>query len=144
VFKHLPLPSHPEALPAAKAALEAQAQGRFWPYHDLLFAHQSELTRENLLGWARGLGLEVEHFKRALDEDTHHDRLAADQELGRKLGVRGAPIFFINGHMFKGAKPYEKFKKKVDEEMQRADQLLESGVSRERLYQELTQPPAVP
>ncbi|HKX05543.1 MAG TPA: thioredoxin domain-containing protein, partial [Methylomirabilota bacterium] len=66
VFKDFPLRSHEGALPAALAARCAGAQGRFWEYHDLLFVAQPAFAREELLGYARRLGLDVPRFTECL------------------------------------------------------------------------------
>ena len=96
VFRHLPLPDvHPHAELAARAALAADAQGRFWDMHDTLFEHQDELELEDLVGYAADLGLDVERFLRDLDDDALHGRVEADAASAEASGARGTPTFFI-------------------------------------------------
>jgi len=110
VFKDFPLRSHEGALPAALAARCAGAQGRFWEYHDLLFVAQPAFAREELLGYARRLGLDVPRFTECLDAARFRDAVAADQREGRAAGVRATPTFFVNGEKIEGALPIEDFR----------------------------------
>jgi protein-disulfide isomerase len=105
VFRHYPLPMHAHAARAAQAALEAQRQDAFWPYHDLLFANQDALSDPELVGYAERLGLDDEAFGRALAGATHQARMHEDMELGRSLAVTGTPTFFINGFRLQGVPP---------------------------------------
>ncbi|MGA3262391.1 MAG: thioredoxin domain-containing protein, partial [Bryobacteraceae bacterium] len=66
IFKHAPAASNPNALLAHEAALAAGAQGKFWEMHDTLFENQTHLTRADLLGYAKSLGLDLAAFERAL------------------------------------------------------------------------------
>jgi Na+/H+ antiporter NhaA len=96
VFRHLPLPDvHPHAELASRAAVAADAQGRFWDMHDLLFRHQEELEYEDLAGYAADLGLDVEEFLRALDADATAARVRADVASAEASGARGTPTFFV-------------------------------------------------
>jgi protein-disulfide isomerase len=115
VFRNFPLPMHPAARTAAAAALAAHEQGKFWEYHDLLFAHQDALGREALEGYARQLGLDLTRFRAALDSGRFDADLAADLAEAARLGVTGTPTFFVNGRRIVGAQPFEVFKAQVDE-----------------------------
>ncbi len=115
VFRNMPLPMHASARPAAAAALAAHEQGKFWEFHDLLFAHQNALGREALEGYARQLGLDLPRFRSALDSGRFNADLDADVAEASRLGVTGTPTFFINGRMVVGAQPFEVFKGKVEE-----------------------------
>ena len=120
VFKHLPLPMHPQA-PAAHAAAEAaHRQGRFWAMHDRIFADPSNLSDERLLTHAEAIGLDVEQFQRDFASPEVRSRIEADKAQASQLGVSGTPAFFINGRFLSGAQPYAAFKKLIDEELQRA------------------------
>jgi hypothetical protein len=97
-FKHLPLSSiHPHAQLAAQAAVAAQLQGRFWPMHDRLFDHQTELGREDLAEHARTIGLDVDRFRADLDSPAVVARVKRDSNEAARLRVRGTPTFLING-----------------------------------------------
>ena len=117
VWKNQPLPFHQHAHLAAEAALEANAQGKFWPYHDKLFANQRALERADLERYAAEVGLDLERFKRALDGGTWRARVDTDAKEGQAIGAVGTPTFFINGRKLVGAQPYERFKARVDEEL---------------------------
>ncbi len=96
VFRHLPLVDvHPHAELAARAAVAAQAQGRFWQMHDLLFAHQDQLEFEDIVGYAAEAGLDVEAFLRDLDAEDTAARVRADVASAEASGARGTPTFFI-------------------------------------------------
>lgn len=105
LYRHYPLPMHPHAQSAALAAVEAHRQGSFWPYHDLLFAHQDRLTDADLVGYADSLGLDSAAFERVLGERTHAGEVAADVEQGMALAVTGTPTFFVNGYRLVGVPP---------------------------------------
>ena len=63
VWRHLPLTDvHPNAQLAAEAAEAAADQGAFWEMHDLLLDHQDALRRDDLIGYAERLGLDVDRF----------------------------------------------------------------------------------
>ena len=96
VFRHLPLVDvHPHAELAARAAVAAHAQGRFWELHDLLFAHQDELEFEDIVGYAAALDLDVETFLRDLEAEYVAARVRADVESAEASGARGTPTFFV-------------------------------------------------
>jgi Na+/H+ antiporter NhaA len=104
VFRHLPLADvHPHAQMAAEAAEAAAAQGAFWEMHDLLFAHQDELTLRALRGYAEELGLDVERFADDLRRRRHAARVREDVMTADASGVTGTPTFFINGRRHYGA-----------------------------------------
>jgi Na+/H+ antiporter NhaA len=96
VFRHLPLVDvHPHAELAARAAVAASHQGRFWELHDLLFAHHDELELEDLAGYAAQIGLDVEAFLRDLESEETAARLRADVASAEASGARGTPTVFI-------------------------------------------------
>lgn len=114
VFKNLPLPFHPEAMPAAKAALAAHRQGKFWEMHDSLFANQQKLAAEFYDSEASRLGLDVEKFKKDMESKEIEEEVKADAALAAQHGIQGTPGFFVNGVAVKGAYPVEHFKEIVD------------------------------
>jgi Na+/H+ antiporter NhaA len=106
VFRHLPLTDvHPHAELAARAAVAAGVQGRFWEMHDLLFEHQDELEIEDLAGYAGELGLDVETFLRQLSDEGVADRVRSDVASAEASGARGTPTFFVGGRRHTG--PYD-------------------------------------
>src|SRR6202035_1899405 len=111
VFKNLPLPFHDHARPMARAALAADAQGRFWDMHDRLFTLTGTVDRAALDRVARELGLDLARFDRDLDDPSLDARLDADGADAAALGVKGTPTFFVNGRRVIGAQPAAVFEK---------------------------------
>lgn len=138
VWKNNPLPFHPHAMPAAKAAMAAAAQGKFWEFHDKLFADQAHLDDATFEKYAKELGLNMSKFKAAMSSPKTEEAIKADVELASQLGARGTPGFFINGRPLRGAQPKEAFKAVIDKEIAAADALLKKGVKPQNLYSELT------
>lgn len=127
IFKHLPLPIHPEAFKAAQASVCAGAQGKFWEYHDGLFGSDN-LTGEALTRLAANLGLDTKEFSACLDSETSRAVVAKDIRESRKADIQATPTFIVNGKLLKGARGREDFKKMIDEEIERnqKDQKLKS------------------
>ena len=117
VFKNQPLPFHQNAMPAAKAAVAAHLQGKFWEMHDKLFANQQALDRPNLEKYAEELGLNMAKFRAALDSGKFKDRVDREAKEGNSFGATGTPTFFINGHILVGAQPFDAFKSAIDSEL---------------------------
>jgi Na+/H+ antiporter NhaA len=104
VFRHLPLEDvHENAQRAAEAAEAAAAEGKFWEMHDLLFRHQDALSTDDLIGYARELGLDVERFAEKLRKRKYATRVARDVDSADQSGVTGTPTFFANGRRHHGA-----------------------------------------
>ncbi|MBI2898340.1 MAG: thioredoxin domain-containing protein [Deltaproteobacteria bacterium] len=115
VFRHFPLSFHQDAMLAHEAAAEAHAQGKFWEYHDLLFANQRALSREDLTRYARQVGLDMGLFQAALDEHRHRAEIEDDIAASTDSGARhGTPSFFINGRLLQGAQDLSAFEDAVD------------------------------
>jgi protein-disulfide isomerase len=137
-FKHNPLSFHDKAHLAAEAAAAAEEQGKFWEMHDKLFENQKGLERADLEKYASEIGLDMTKFKSALDTGRMKARVDEQLAEGGKFGARGTPSFFINGKPFRGAQPFENFKKVVDSEIEFANAKLNTGVAPAALYVELT------
>jgi formate-nitrite transporter family protein len=104
VFRNFPLAeAHPHARKAAQAAEAAAAQGKFWEMHDVLFEHQQALEDEDLIAYARSLGLDAERVAQELEAGTHAKRVRDDFRSGVRSGVNGTPTFFINGERYDGS-----------------------------------------
>ncbi len=137
VWRNNPLPMHRNAPAAHQAAMEAFDQGgseKFWRMHGILFENQRALQRADLERYAQQLGLNMDQFKAALDNNEHASKIEADQTLANEVGARGTPHFFINGRRIAGAQPFEQFKTIIDDEIQRAEQMLAAGVDRRAVY----------
>jgi len=117
VYRDLPLPSHPEAVPAAEAAHCAGEQGAYWKYHDALFNAQNGLGRSAYEKYATDLGLDITAFRACLDDHRFLAEIKADAADAASLGLNGTPSFVINGRILIGAHPFQDFKTIVDEEL---------------------------
>ena len=103
-FRHLPIPErHPLAPLAAEASEAAAAQGRFWEYHDALYAAQPRLSRETIFALGRDLGLDGERIEAEVESGAHRDRVARDLDSADRSGATGTPTFFANGTRLYGA-----------------------------------------
>ena len=117
VYRDLPLPMHPEAVPAAEAANCAGEQGAFWKYHDALFVQQYGLNRAAYEQYASDLGLDTQAFVTCLDSHRYQDEIQADADEATRIGITGTPSFVINGRILIGALPFSDFKTVIDEEL---------------------------
>jgi len=108
---------HPNAMPAAEAAMAANAQGKFVEMNRKLFENQQKLTRENFLVWAKELGLDVDRFTKELDAHTYAEAIQKDAKEAEDIGAGGTPASFVNGRYLSGAKPVAAFKEVIDEEL---------------------------
>lgn len=116
-FRNYPLPMHKMAEPAHRAAIAAQAQGKFWEMHDILFENREKRSDEDLKAVAAQIGLDVAKWEKDFNDPATAKRLKDDMEACTALEVRGAPGFLINGRLLSGAQPYEVFKTVFEEEL---------------------------
>src|SRR5450432_4013515 len=133
-WRDLPLPFHPNAMPAAIAARAAGEQGKFWEMHDKIFADQQHMDRPTYEKYAQDLGLNMGKFKSALDAEKGKDLIKADADAGGKIGARGTPAFFVNGKFLSGAQPFEMFKTKIDDELKNAEAMVAKGTPKAKVY----------
>ncbi len=103
VFKQFPLDNHSQAFLAAEAALAAHAQGKFWPMHDKLYANYRKISPENILIWAKELGLDMKRFTQEVDSGKYKQSIENEVKQGEDAGVQGTPTFFFNGRRYSGA-----------------------------------------
>lgn len=114
VYKQFPLVSiHDQALPAAKAAWAAGQQGKFWLYHDGLFAYQDKLGEDYYVALAKQIGLDMEKFDRDRNSPAAQAAIDKDVELGQALGIRGTPTFIMNGLLIPGGAPLAFFEEAI-------------------------------
>ena len=110
-----------ESMNAAVAARAAQAQGRFWEYHDLLYDSQfSGYSDENLIAMAERAGLDTQHFERDYESARYEPLVRADFRRGLNAGVNGTPTFFVNGKMLAGLQPVGVFENAIEDARQEA------------------------
>ena len=121
VWKDFPLTQiHPQAFVAAQAGNCAREQGKFWEYHDKLFANQSALQPESLKKYAADAGLDAGKFNQCLDSAKYEARVEDELTTGNHLGISSTPTLYVNGRMINGAQPIEVFETVIDEELARA------------------------
>jgi len=117
VYRDLPLPMHPEAVPAAEAAHCAGEQDAYWGFHDALFSGQYELGRASYEQIAASLGLDSAAFITCLDDHRYRAEVDEDAADAARVGLNGTPSFVINGRVLVGALPFSEFKAIIDEEL---------------------------
>jgi NhaA family Na+:H+ antiporter len=104
VFRHFPIRTqHPHAQKAAEAVEAAAAQGKLMEYTDAIFNHQQDMGYDELLRYAETLELDMDRFKRELNEGVYAEKVKEDFQSGVLSGVNGTPTFFINGVRYEGA-----------------------------------------
>ncbi len=122
---------------AAEAAMAANAQGKFWPMHDKIFANQQKIERADLDKYAEEVGLNMARYKAAMDQHQYKSQIEADSKAGAAIGANGTPAFFINGQSVSGAQPFDSFKAVIDKELKHADELLKGGAPMDKLYEKV-------
>src|SRR3972149_1794477 len=111
------LPARDYAPIPAGAAPAARGQGKYWEMHALLIRRSPKLDRASLIKYAQELGLDVRKFTEALDSQKHAKEIDAELELAVKMDLYTTPTFYINGRKVVGERPFEYFKKIIDEEL---------------------------
>ena len=141
VFKHLPAEDQPRAFLAAQAAEAAANQGQFWAYQDLvfekpyLFERSDEELHQALLDYADALGLDSAQFQRDLQNEEIRERIEADLQLGKSLGVHTAPAVFINGGFIAGVQAPEIYSGAILEVERILKEAVRTGeMTREEVY----------
>lgn len=104
-----------------QAAECAADQGRFWEFHDMLFENQVALWSGDVQAVSKQLaaeaGLDTVEFNSCLDEQRHYDLVQAQDKIRLDAGIRGQPVFFINGDFLVGAQSFEVFKATIDSKL---------------------------
>ncbi len=128
VFKNFPLSFHPQARPAAKAALAAGEQGKYWEMVEALFQNGRELSDAKFEELAKQLGLNAEKFiKDYKDNDAKWEKLIGeDMAVAGQSGVQGTPTFFINGKKT-NARDLAAYKQEIDQILQGAQEGAKKG-----------------
>ncbi len=122
VYRHFPLPQHPNALPTALASEAASNQGKFWEMHDLLFEKHAEWqdlkdSTSVLLGYAKQLNLDVTKFQSDMNGTTTRKVVDDDAASAVTENLPGTPSFFVNGTYIKNPQSYQEFKSILDNEL---------------------------
>ncbi|PYV16925.1 MAG: thioredoxin [Acidobacteria bacterium] len=121
---------HPHAEIAAEAGRCAEEQGKFWEYHDALFADQTKLDEAGLEATAQKLGLDEKSFQSCLASGKFKAQVEQDVQDGSKAGVSGTPGFFINGVFVNGSQPQGEFEKVINRELAAAGSMRSTRASR--------------
>lgn len=116
-YMYFPLPFHQYADGAAKAAICADKQGKFWEMHDYMYAHQDKLTHADLESEAKTLGLDTVKYDKCLSDPVTTNLIQNNKDIATSLGVTATPTFFINGHKLSGAQPLFIFEDIVNQEL---------------------------
>jgi len=119
VFKNFPLTMHQFAAPAALAAMAAHKQGKFWPYHDKLFANSGSLSEKKFDEIAAELGLNKAQFDADRKDPALQALVNRDLQDGLKADVRGVPAVFINGRLLKD-RSLKGFRDLIDKQLGKA------------------------
>ena len=138
-FKQHALPSHPRAEDAAAGTMAAHEQGRFWDFHDMIFANQRALGPADLEDNARKLGLDMAKFNKTFNDQNIRQQIRSESRTAEFFGARGTPGFFINGKKQVGWGSYHGFRSMVERELKEARNLLNSGVPRNEVVKKRIQ-----
>jgi len=125
-YRDLTSPTHPRAIPAARAARCAGEQDKYWEMHDSLFATQGALSDAALENRAQVLALDTKRFNECFSSGRYADELQKALEEAEKMGIDGTPTFFIGAvdargetmtvaARISGAHPFETFRSALDE-----------------------------
>ena len=134
IFRHFPVRFHRESMIAAEAGAAAAAQGKFWAFHDQVFAHFGKLSRADLVAYAKAAGLDVARFTQALDDRRYHDAVVEEGAAAEAIAVVGTPTLFINGHPVVGAQSEAVLDRIVEAQIDAAKQAMAHGLPRADLY----------
>jgi len=109
------------SLQTHQAAECAGEQGQFWQFHDVLFENQDALWASDIQAAIKGLaaesGLDTESFDTCLDEQRYLELVLSQDEIRKQQGIRGQPVFDINGDFLAGAQPFEAFAEVIDRQL---------------------------
>jgi len=117
VIKNYPYKYRDYSRLAAEASLAAREQGKYWEMHDILIKRSPKLDRQSLIGYAKELGLDVAKFTASIDSQKYKAEIDRDVKLAADMDVYNTPTFYINGRQVIGERPFEYFKKIIDEEL---------------------------
>ena len=116
VYKHLPLMDmHPQALPAAQAAWAAHQQGKFWAYHDALFATQGKLDEARYVEIAKSLKLDLKRFNQDRKSQASTAAIQSDLNIANQLEISGTPFFLLNRTPLSGVIPLKTMEQALSE-----------------------------
>lgn len=118
-FKHFPLKNHPGSFFSSRAAQAAHGQGKFWAMYDLLYKDFNKQGMEDVLEYARTLGMDVERYKKDLADPKIATLVEKDKMEGVRAKVVGTPTLFINGKIYNLRHDEDFLKDLINEEAER-------------------------
>ena len=113
VYKHYPLPMHPNARPASEAAMFAKKHGKFWEMHEMIFQNFSQLGMDKYKAFAKQLGLDEGALEASITGQAFKAEIDKDVQDGQKAAVTGTPSIFVNGKRLQN-RSFEGFKQMID------------------------------
>ncbi|HXJ35677.1 MAG TPA: DsbA family protein [Candidatus Eisenbacteria bacterium] len=138
VFKENALAMHGRASRLAAASLAAFRQGKFWEFHDRVFANPGQLDDDSLAAHAKAIGLDVPRFQADMDDPAVTAQVEYEADLAASLDLRSTPGFMINGTPQMGWGSYMGMEGLVKRELDRAQKLSQSGTPADRVAYEAT------
>jgi protein-disulfide isomerase len=126
-YRHYPLTSiHPLSQISGESSECANEQGKFWEYHDKLFANQDTWSQQaeadaitSFTSYAGELGLDTASFQSCVESHKYKQAVVDDTNAGAKVQVDGTPAFFVNGNRLTGAQPFSEFERVIEEELKK-------------------------
>ena len=120
VHRHFPLDQmHPFARPAAEAAMCAEEQGKYWEFHDAIFALEGRIEAKTFEAIGEKLGLDGKALASCISERRFKNFVEQDAAAGEAAGVTGTPAYFVNGIPLKGARDVADLSRVIDGELAR-------------------------
>lgn len=139
VWRHFPAQAAQESLVTHEAARIVHEQaGKFWELRSLFLQQATSPSRESVRNLSTQVGMDVQALDAALEKRTYLGSVAADGMFAAKFGVTASPTFFVNGHRFAGTPTRARLKRLIEREQTHAQAMLDSGVARDKLYEEIT------
>ncbi|MFT3698396.1 MAG: thioredoxin domain-containing protein [Kofleriaceae bacterium] len=132
IYRHMGL--HRNSLIAAEASVAAADQGKFWAFHDQVFANFGKLSRPDLEAFAKTAGLDLVKFRAALDDRRYHDVVVQETAAAEALGVDGTPTMFLNGQPISGALDQDRLEKIVNAVLVNAKTAVAHGIPASDVY----------
>jgi len=115
-FRDYPILS-PSSRVAAKAALAAKEQGKYFIFHSALMNMQGNLNNENIYSLARNLDIDVKKLKIDMQKTSIEQIIEKNEILAKKLNIRGTPTFIINGKLYAGALDLKKLRQIINKSL---------------------------
>ncbi|MBT4109923.1 MAG: thioredoxin domain-containing protein [Pelagibacterales bacterium] len=116
-FRDYPILS-PSSRIAAKAALAAKKQGKYFSFHSALMSMQGNLNEDKIFTIANNLEMDIEKLKIDMQKDEIEEIIEDNESLARKLNIRGTPTFIINGKLYAGALDLKKLRQIINNSLQ--------------------------